>query len=399
MRAIVCFLVCFALALPVSAAAASKGLVETFDSPLAKDPEGRNGWGTLTGDGEATMTFDVADGKGIVTIDASKDRRNIWWAIIKREATRHIDTRELFKPGRELRIEARIRLSDAPRRVNLSINHTRTTDFHANLAEYDIPDTGWHTISFTTTKPEFDARPGDEIFAQLALIDAGRAVYKIEIDNFKVTVVDPITAGPDLGERLPYRPEAHALSDYAHSAAVIEDATIDAGYPWVNFKDWSDHTMDAREPLLAIGSAQTALLRFDFAGQKDKTPDGWGVLVLTTQNVSLADIDLEEFGYLRTVEIQAGDPAWTRDTVTYDSFFGGKPWLDVLNGQLMIDLPPVTKRGEKMLIPVSPPVLKRLLSGETKGLAIYAQGAVSASYYSGRASHPGRRPKLYFNTK
>ena len=57
------------------------------------------------------------------------------------------------------------------------------------------------------------------------------------------------------------------------------------------------------------------------------------------------------------------------------------------------------QRGGKTLIQVSPAVLARLISGRSKGIAIYSQGALNAAFYSGRAVDPGVRPKLYFNLK
>ena len=98
----------------------------------------------------------------------------------------------------ELRIEARIRVSHAPRRVNLHLNTQRTTDFHSHLMEFDIPDSEtWHTISMTTR--DFPAVPGDTVFGQMALIDWGLEKYRVDVDYFKVDIVDVARAGPDNG--------------------------------------------------------------------------------------------------------------------------------------------------------------------------------------------------------
>ena len=53
--------------------------------------------------------------------------------------------------------------------------------------------------------------------------------------------------------------------------------------------------------------------------------------------------------------------------------------------------------GGKTLIEISPVVLERLFNGETKGLAIYAQGAVNAAFASSQARDPADRPALHFN--
>lgn len=43
--------------------------------------------------------------------------------------------------------------------------------------------------------------------------------------------------------------------------------------------------------------------------------------------------------------------------------------------------------------------LARLLSGETKGLAIYPQGSLDAAFSSSRAPGANFRPTLHFNVK
>ena len=61
-----------------------------------------------------------------------------------------------------------------------------------------------------------------------------------------------------------------------------------------------------------------------------------------------------------------------------------------------MDEPPELMKGAKTIIPVSPMVMERLFSGKTKGLAIYSQGAVNASFASSEAKDPKNRPVLYF---
>jgi hypothetical protein len=105
--------------------------LDAFDgSSIPTDPEGLEGWSFFTGDGEATMDL-RADGQGYarITVDASPDRRGIWWALIKRRVSESLDLALLERAGFELRIEARVRTRHAPRRVNLHLNTQRTTDF------------------------------------------------------------------------------------------------------------------------------------------------------------------------------------------------------------------------------------------------------------------------------
>ncbi len=71
----------------------------------------------------------------------------------------------------------------------------------------------------------------------------------------------------------------------------------------------------------------------------------------------------------------------------------------MLNGQLIFDILPALQRGGKTLISVNPAVMARLLSGETKGLAIYPQGSLNAAFASSQAPGPNVRPTLYFNVK
>jgi hypothetical protein len=160
------FLLCVALA--------QAQFIDNFDGRLVLlDPEGIKGWLFRPGDGTATMDFrQGGDGYASIFVDATTDKRGIWWALIERKASDHMDLSLMQKPGHEFRIEARIRVSHAPRRVNLQVATQRSTDYDANLMEYDIADTtDWHVISMTTHG--FDARPGDTVFAHMALMDWG----------------------------------------------------------------------------------------------------------------------------------------------------------------------------------------------------------------------------------
>ncbi len=187
------------------AQAASAEFVEDFKADkLAVDPAFQNGWGTITGSGEATVTFTQKDHHGFMTVDGRKDRRNIYWALIKHAVTKDIDMAELLKPGHALRVEVKLRISDAPRRVHFQINTNRTTDYDANLREFDLPDTGWHVISWT--HKDLDVKPGDNVFFTLGMTDMGRAVYTSEIAYIKADVVETAKAAPDLGSPLVYRP-------------------------------------------------------------------------------------------------------------------------------------------------------------------------------------------------
>ena len=368
----------------------SQGFVENFSTP------GLTGWRVTSGSGDlipgTTVKLTRENGKGLFWIDATNDRRNIWWAVINHEVTPYIDRNMLGRDDKAIRIEAKVRLPK-PRRFNMSLNHTSTTDYHDDLAEFDIVDSEWHVVSYTNF--DFGAKPADKVFVQLAVMDAGREVITVEIEYLKVSIVDAATAPPDSGDPMPYRPTMKHPEDFSRSLIVTEDAIIDSEYPWVNFSRWYDASADS-QPLLSISGSQISILRWDFTRFAKRKPDGWGILVLTTHNVHYAPLRLEEFGYIRLVEIKDGDPAWTRVQVTFENLLQGKAKHDVIHPQLIMDTPPEFERNAKTVIPVSPTVMRRLFSGETKGLAIYPQGALNATFFSSEALNPNYRPTLYF---
>lgn len=192
-----------ALALVLTSVFASYSSAQFSDNfngvSMTRDSTGANGWTFYNGDGSAVMDFSLS-GKGYasVNVDATKDKRGIWWALIRRRVSENMDLRVLSSPKYALRIETRIRVSDAPKRVNLHLNTQRTSDFHAHLMEFDIPDTlNWHTISMTTHG--FKAVPGDSVCGQLALMDWGLEKYRVDLDYFKVDIVNTDSAGPDRG--------------------------------------------------------------------------------------------------------------------------------------------------------------------------------------------------------
>jgi hypothetical protein len=386
---------CLSVILIVLAGAASPAsvaaqFIEAFDSGDL------SGWTWFTGDGEAVMDFVAGDTTASIRVDASADNRNVWWALVKRDVTASLDLARLAGEGAELRIQARIRVSHAPRRVNLHLNTQRTTDFHSHLMEIDIADTlGWHTISMTTRG--FDAAPGDTVYGQLALMDWGFGRYRVDLDEFRVDVVDPATAGPDHGAAVPYHPPVADPDSFAYRSAVAEDGMVDLGHPGVTVEDWYVVGDGRRERGLRADEDRVAILRWDlgeFAGRRVR---GSGLLELTTLSASSAEGGSGESGLLRVTEILGGDPDWTGATVTLRSFTAGRPLGAVLNPQMIIDVPVTERRGGRTLVTISEPVLQRLVDGRTRGLALRPLGAMRAAfftrdYYGGVAA-----ARLYFN--
>ena len=355
--------------------------IDNFDGSYdPSDPKTPDGWSYATGDGTASMNFIQMDGFGSVRVDATNDKRDIWWALIRHQVP-GLDMNELIKPEKELRVEARIRVSAAPRRVNLHFNHQRTTDFHSHLMEFDIPDTiNWHTISMTTR--HFETQPGDRINVQMALMDWGHGKYRVDIDYIKVDVVDQEEIKNDLGAKLPYHPPVAAPESFKFHVQVRQDAIIDQEYPDLNFNNWKTRDMEGESTLLTVSGTQIVILRWDLEVFKGKKIAGSGLLELTSYSLQRSPQYQKDFGMARVTEILAGDPDWEQEKVTLDSFCQGKPLEEVLNSQMIIDYEVNEEPGGKTLFTISQPVLQRMIDGKTLGIAIRPLGAVVASFYA-----------------
>ena len=377
---------------------ANAQFVESFDAnTLSTDTTAQNGWAYFTGDGQATMTFGVdGQGHGSIAVDATHDQRGIWWALIKRRVSQDLDLRKLARPDYELRVEARVRVSDAPRRVNLHVNTQRTTDFHSHLMEFDFAEPNvWQTISMTTH--DFPAGPGDTVNAQLALMDWGLEKYRVDIDYFKVTVVNAKHAEPDVGVQIPYRPELANPASFRSSVPVAQDVTIDLNNPDFNLNSWyvRDGGIDKR--IIAVTGSQLSLLRFDLSAYSGREIASAGLLELTTQSVQRPAEDIKDFGQVRVVEIIGGDPAWDESSVTATSIGRGQPITRVLNGQMIMDWPITEGDGAKTYFTIPKPVLQRLIDGRTLGIAIKPLGSINAAFYSHEQNSGAQSARLLFN--
>lgn len=349
------------------------------DTSIALDPSAFNGWAFYTGDGLATMDFQPMDGYVSILVDATKDHRNIWWALIRRRVSADMDLNLLNEPQYEFRIEARIQVSHTPRRVNLHLNTQRTTDFHSHLMEFDIADTlNWHTISMTTHN--FDAKPGDRVYGQLALMDWGLEKYRVDLDYFKVDIVNIDSIGPDKGAQVPYHPPIPDIQIFKHHIPVAQDCIIDLEYPGMNLNDWYTQEETGRIDLLTVSSTQFVIMRWDLSKFAGKRVIGSGLLELTTYSVQRSSAIRKDFGMVRVVEILGGDPDWDQKKVTYNKLCQGQPLNKVLNSQMIIDIDVAKGSDSTNLIKISNPVLQRMIDGKTLGLAIRALGAVNASF-------------------
>ncbi|AHM62664.1 hypothetical protein D770_22085 [Flammeovirgaceae bacterium 311] len=363
------------------------------------------GWLFFPGDGNASIDFVPKQGYATMVVDASKDRHNAYWTIIKRNVAPFLKLEKLKDPAFELRVEARVRIPRAPRRLNIMVNTQKTTDFHHDLMEFDIPDTSWHVISMTTRN--LDAVPGDSLFVQLGVTDFGLGQYEVDVDYFKADIVNTKKADPDKGLRVPYHPPIPDLNTFSNHLNVTHDALINLDFPEVNFNDWQVKEKGGNARILTVNGNQWAVLRWDLKQFKNQKAQGAAVLELTTQSVSKGGNYIEaygqdygmEFGKIRVIEILGGDPDWEQGKVTFNSLMQGKPYEEVFNEQMMYDTEMAEQNGDKTYITISEPVLQRLLDGTTKGLLIRPLGAIDASFYASENGKGMDGPKIHFNTK
>jgi hypothetical protein len=364
------------------------------------------GWKTYTGDGSVEMKLIQKDGFARIAVDATNDKHNIWWTIIKRNISPYIDLAKLADPDYELRVEARVRASQAPRRVNFMINTQRTINFHKQLMEYEIPDTtGWHVISYITH--DLDAVPGDSLYVQLDVTDWGIGKYHLDVDYYRAEVINIKNAEPDKGEPLPYHPPVPEPDVFTNHIDVEQDGILNMDFPEVNFNNWHVTTENGIRHILTVDKSQWVILRWDLSRFKNGKIEGLGLLELTTQSLAIGGKYIEaygedfgiEFGKVRVFEIFGGNPEWDQNDVTFNSFFNDKPLAEVINSQMIIDVDIDGRPGSKNYITLSRPVLQRLIDGKTKGLLLRPLGALNASFISSEDQNASNCPKLHFNVK
>jgi hypothetical protein len=361
------------------------------------------GWQFFTGDGYATMDFVQREGGyASVLVDATKDPFNIWYAITKRNVAPYLNLNKLKGPDTELRVEARVRIHNPPRRVNIMVNTQRTTDFHHDLMEFELPDTAWHVISMTTS--DLDAVPGDSLYIQFDVTDFGWDKYQVDIDYIKADIINVKKAGPDKGIRIPYHPPIPPVTTFPHHEAVKHDALINSDYPQVNLNDWHVREKEGLARVLTVSANQWIILRWDLEKYKNAKAEGAGLLELTTQAVATGGNYVqvygpqlgEEFPRVRVFEIFGGPQDWNQEKVTYESFIQGKPLSEIHNSQMIYDKEVDNRPGSKNFITISQPVMQRLLNGTTKGLLIRPLGAINASFYASENGDGQMGPKLHF---
>jgi hypothetical protein len=353
-------------------------------------------WRYFTGDGEAVIDFSQRDGYASIIVDATNDTYNIWWAVIQRTVSQDLDLHRLQHPQYELRIEARIRVSHAPRRVNLHLHTQKTTDFHTHLMEFDIPDTvTWHEISMTTK--DFETEPGDIVNGQLALMDWGTERYTVDVDYFKVDVVDITHREPDKGEQVSYPPPALTTDMFVYEMSATQVGMIDVQYPDVILKDWYAIDTSEKIPVVTVGGTQWIILRWNLTEFAGMNVDGPALMEMTLYSLQRADTGIREFGRLRVVEILVGNPEWDGKTVTLTSLRMGEPLERIFNTQMVVDVDVSAVRGSSTRIVIPRPVMQRIVDGKILGLALRPLGPINAAFYSGECAETKSVGILYFN--
>ncbi|NLT51194.1 MAG: hypothetical protein GXX85_09780 [Ignavibacteria bacterium] len=383
-------------------------LLSSFSEAQFLDEFDKNkidGWFFFTGDGNAEMDFVQTDGFARIFIDATNDKYNVYWTLIKRDITEFLDLSKFKDAAYELRVEARVRVHEAPRRVNFMINTQRTTDFHKDLMEFDIPDTNeWHIISYTTHN--FDALPGDTVYVQFCATDWGIGKYIVDLDYYKAEIVNIKIAESDKGVLTPYHPPIPEISTFINHYAVSDDCVINSDFTEVNFNDWKIKDKDGDKKVLTVNGNQWAILKWDFEKFMNLKIDGSGLLELTTQSVAKGgnyvkafgdDLGIE-FGKIRVFEIIGGDADWDQEEVTFNNLTQGKKLSEVFNEQMTFDTDVNEEPNGKTFITISKPVMQRLLDGKTKGLLIRPLGAINASFFSSE-NEKSQIPKLHFNAR
>ena len=232
------------------------------------DKEKIEGWFTMTGDGTPGMSLIPHNDYATIFVDGSKDKYNVYWTLIKRDVTKWLDLTKLKDTIYQLRVEAKVRIHNAPRRLNFMVNTNRTTDYHIDLMEFDIPDTtNWHVISMTTKK--FDAKPGDTVYVQLAATDFGLEKYFVDIDYYRADIVNVIEAGPDNGNPVPYHPPIPDIKTFSNHLDAAGDCVINSNFPDVNFNDLHVKEKEGDVFVLTINDDQWGILRWDFSNFKN----------------------------------------------------------------------------------------------------------------------------------
>jgi hypothetical protein len=350
------------------------------------------GWATRTGDGEIIFQQRYTGNSVILKIDPHTDIQNIWYAFIHQDISASIDVNQLHSPEYELRMEARVKISHAPRRVNMYLSEL---DNGGYLREFDIPEADkWHTISMVTDT--FIPAKGRPIMTQISLMDWGISdIYCLEVDYIKVDLVNRNGVYPEYGFPLMYRPPIEAPEAFEKAFIVSKSISLDTVWSDLNLN--SIRCIEDSIRLLQINPSGFFILTWDFSSLSDQevAMAGSGQLDLFTYQIIRLSNSPKDFGEIRVCEIYGDKQNWDINLLNYNQFLDDQQLDNRINTQTIMDTKPSELRAAKTTINISKPVIDRLLSGRTIGLAIMPLGYISASFYSDDLSD--RAPVLRFH--
>jgi len=301
-----------------------------------------------------------------------------------------IDVEKLNKPEYELRMEAKVMASHAPRRINMYLSSLDAGGF---LREFDLSSSNeWITISMVTSGFDFD--PKKPLMTQVSMMDWGNTdIYELKVDYIKVDLVMASDKLEQFGEPLIYRPELKAAGFYKKEIAAEDNASIDMLFPNESLIGWQNETSNNAPSVLQVDQSKTIILKWDFSKYKGKKVAEDGQLELTSNSLLRKAESGKDFGEIRISEITSSANEWDESSVTFNSFIGDNEYNEVIVSQCIVDTP-VNANG-KTIVSISRPVLQRLIDGEASGIAIKPLGLISASFFDN--TNKELAPKLRFN--
>ncbi len=355
-------------------------------------PNNLPGWRTITGDGNIIFRQKVEGGSAVLNVDSRMDKRNIWYAFMHQSISDVIDMDKLSLPEFELRMEARVKPSHAPRRINMYLSSLDTGGF---LREFDLEKANeWYLISMVTDGYSFD--PEKPLMTQISMMDWGVSdIYELHIDYIQVDLVNINDNHIQHGLPLEYH---EVLKSSSYQEEIIANTNlIDKSFPDEVITPWL--TVDGNDSIsvLQVDQSKIILLNWDLTKFKGKHVKGTGQLELSTQALLRRKDSPKDFGMIRLCEIMNTNTNWKNDSLTYNRFKGNRELHKLIVSQCIVDSKVQPVKEGKTIVNISQPVLQRLIDGRTNGIAILPLGLISAAFFD--SSNGQLAPVLRFNSE
>ena len=388
-QCIACFAVLFFILLSYKATAQYR--VDFNSGYKGFEPNNLPGWATVTGDGDVIFRQKFEGGSVVLNVDSRKDKRNIWYAFMHQSISDVIDMEKLLLPEYELRMEARVKPSHAPRRINMYLS---SLDAGGYLREFDLEKANeWYIISMVTDGYSFD--PEKPLMTQISMMDWGVSdIYELHIDYIQVDLVNVNDEHIQHGLPLEYH---EVLKSSSYQEEIIANTNlIDKSFPDEVLTPWLAVDGNDSTSVLQLDQSKIILLHWDLEKFKGKRVNGTGQLELSTMAVFQRKDNPKDFGIIRFSEIINTNKKWANDkTLTYNSFKGNREIHDVIVSQCIVDSKVQTFKEGKTIVNISQPVLQRLIDGRTNGIAILPLGLISAAFFDN--TNGQLAPVLRFN--